>query len=171
LNGDKLLAGAIILDSGGLAILLDVPEIVRLGASGGLVTRRAEVDATATSTLSVLLVDDSEVTRDLLGSILRSHRYEVVEAINGKNALDLMAREKPGLVVTDLEMPVLDGFGLLHEIRSRPEWKDLPTIVFSTRGSDSDKKKAAELGADAYLVKGQFREEDLLSLTRRYLGR
>lgn len=167
LTGDRLLAGAVVLDSGGLAILLDVAELLRIAAGGAALSRdRAEVEAGAG--LPILVVDDSEVTRDLLCTILRSHGYEVVEAVNGKNGLERIEEQRPALVVTDLEMPVLDGFGLLREIRSRPALADLPVVVFSTRGSDPDKRKASELGADAYLVKGQFREEDLIGLAQRY---
>lgn len=167
LADDRLLAGVVVLDSGGLAILLDVAELLRVASSGSALAReRVEVGESAG--LPILVVDDSEVTRDLLCSILRSHGFEVVEAVNGRNGLERIEERRPALVVTDLEMPVLDGFGLLREIRSRPALADLPVVVFSTRGSDPDKRKASELGADAYLVKGQFREEDLVGLAQRY---
>jgi len=170
LAGNKLIGGTAILPSGALALLLDVDELVRLGRSTGVATQ-ARAESLAPSALKrVLVVDDSEVTRDLIATILRAEGYDVFEAINGKEGVDRIVEHKPLLVVTDLEMPVMDGFGLLSEVRSRPEWKALPLIVFSTRGSETDKRKASQLGADAYLVKGNFREEDLLQLVRRFIG-
>lgn len=170
LAGNKLVAGTAILPSGALALLLDVDELVRLGRSTGASTQSRPERIAEAAVKRVLVVDDSEVTRDLIATILRSEGYDVVEAINGKEGVEKIAEHEPLLVVTDLEMPIMDGFGLLAAVRGRPEWKALPLIVFSTRGSETDKRKASQLGADAYLVKGSFREEDLIQLVRRFIG-
>jgi CheY-like chemotaxis protein len=80
---------------------------------------------------------------------LRVNDYDVFEAVNGREALRSIDAWSPDVVVTDLEMPVMDGFQLLTEIRAHPTHRALPVIVFSTRGSESDTRKAAELGATA----------------------
>lgn len=175
LSRRRLLAGAAVLDSGALAILLDVGELVRLGRSGqSRVKSTTEGESSgpdaAPRTVRVLVVDDSEITRDLVASILRAGGYDVAEAVNGREALRSIEAHAPDVVVTDLEMPVMDGFELLVSIRQHQTVRGLPVIVFSTRGSESDTRKAAELGANAYLVKGRFEERDLLSLVQSLGG-
>ena len=170
LSGNKLLAGTAILPSGALAVLLDVGEVIRLGRSSAGAVRGRVAASPRTESKRVVVVDDSEVTRDLIATILRSEGLEVFEAINGRDGVERIGQHRPDLVLTDLEMPVLDGFGLLAAVRNMPEHKALPIIVFSTRGSEADKRKAAQLGADAYLVKGTFREEELIALARRFVG-
>lgn len=172
----RLLAGAAVLDSGALAILLDVGELVRLGRSAQGRTRSDERDSALPETaeqdrrVRVLVVDDSEITRDLVASILRANEYEVFEAVNGREALRSIEAFSPDVVVTDLEMPVMDGFQLLTEVRQHPAHRALPVVVFSTRGSESDTRKAAELGANAYLVKGRFEERELVHLVQTLGG-
>lgn len=170
LSGNKLLAGTAILPSGALAVLLDIGEVVRLGRSSAGAIRARPAAAVRDASKRVVVVDDSEVTRDLIATILRAEGLEVFEAINGRDGVERIGEHRPDLVLTDLEMPVMDGFGLLAAVRNMPEWKALPIIVFSTRGSEADKRKAAQLGADAYLVKGTFREEELIALARRFVG-
>ena len=93
----------------------------------------------------------------------------MVEAVNGRDALERLHASRPSVVLSDLEMPLLDGFGLLAEIRRTREFADLPVIMFTTRGSDSDRRKGAELGASAYLVKSSFDEDELIATVRRFL--
>jgi DNA-binding response OmpR family regulator len=82
--------------------------------------------------------------------------------------LVVLERGAPDLVVTDVEMPNLDGFGLLARIRERS--LGLPVIMLTTRGSPEDRRRAATLGADAYLIKSDFQGATLLEQVRRYIG-
>jgi two-component system KDP operon response regulator KdpE len=104
----------------------------------------------STAALKVLVVDDEPPIRKLLRMGLTSQGYEVLEAPNGKVALELLAK-KPALVILDLGLPDIDGHDLLRRIRSRQE--NLPIVVLSSRGDEAGKVAALDLGADDYVTK------------------
>jgi CheY-like chemotaxis protein len=117
----------------------------------------------------VLVVDDSPVVRDLVGDALRAHGIRVIEAGDGEEALaQLNLHPQIDLVVTDFEMPRLDGIGLIRALRAR-EGRRIPAVVVSMRGSDSDKRAALDVGADAYLVKSDFSHAGLWTMIARFL--
>jgi two-component system, OmpR family, KDP operon response regulator KdpE len=103
-----------------------------------------------TASLKILVVDDEPPIRKLLRMGLTSQGYEVLEAPNGRTALDLLAR-KPALVILDLGLPDIDGLDLLRRIRHRQE--NLPVVVLSSRGDEAGKVAALDLGADDYVTK------------------
>jgi two-component system chemotaxis sensor kinase CheA len=117
----------------------------------------------------VLVVDDSELTRDMLVSLARRTRLRVVEAVNGREALSKMAGSPPDLILTDLDMPIMDGFELIAKVRADPGLRETPVVVLTTRGSDADKRRAMAAGADAYLVKSEFNEDALSATIGRFL--
>lgn len=169
LAGMALLQGSVGTPDGGIALLLSVPDLIRTGL-GAVAAPESPADVTDETTRRILVVDDSEFTRDLVVQAIRDMGLEVVEAVNGRQGLDRFRQHRLDLVLTDLDMPVMDGFELLREIRSRDEGASLPVVVFSTRGSPEDKERAASLGADAYVVKTEFREAALRELVRSFLG-
>ncbi len=99
---------------------------------------------------TVLVVDDDPAVRGTLAAELRAEGYETLEAADGRQALELLDRRQPDLVLTDLAMPVLDGFGLIAQVRRD---RRVPIVVLSVRGGESDKIRALDLGADDYVVK------------------
>jgi len=115
--------------------------------------------------LRVLVIDDEPPIRKLLRMGLSAHGYEVVEAFNGKMALELLARE-PGLIILDLGLPDIQGLELLRTIRSRDE--AVPIVVLSSRGDEAGKVQALDLGADDYLTK-PFGMDELLARMRAAL--
>ena len=160
------IAASATLDDGRLVLLPYVPELLRREASTVTTTASSE---DAPKRRRVLVVDDSPVVRDLVTEILIGQGFEVVSARDGAEALVALERGAPDLVVTDVEMPNLDGFGLLARIRERSV--RLPVIMLTTRGSAEDRKRAATLGADAYLIKSDFQVVSLLDQVRRYIGK
>jgi len=116
----------------------------------------------STGSLKILIVDDEPPIRKLLRMGLTSQGYEVLEAPNGKAALEMLAK-KPALVVLDLGLPDMDGHDLLRRIRSRQE--DLPIVVLSSRGDEAGKVAALDLGADDYVTK-PFGMEELFARMR-----
>jgi two-component system KDP operon response regulator KdpE len=104
----------------------------------------------STASVKILVVDDEPPIRKLLRMGLASQGYEVLEAPNGKTALELLAR-KPALVILDLGLPDIDGHDLLRRIRSQEE--KLPIVVLSSRGDEAGKVAALDLGADDYVTK------------------
>jgi two-component system sensor histidine kinase and response regulator WspE len=115
----------------------------------------------------VLVVDDSAVVRELVASILRTAELLPETASDGEAAWRTLEQGPPDLVLTDVEMPRLDGFGLLRRIRER--WPRLPVVMLTTRGSEDDRRRAVALGADAYLVKSAFEEARLVETVRRLI--
>lgn len=153
------------LDDGELVLLLDL-AFIRRGLSQAAVAR----DGPRTQSVArqrVLVVDDSVVVRDLLSEVLVTAGYHVEAATNGKEALSLLSSFRPDLVVSDVEMPEMNGFDLLQAIRSSSE--TLPVVLVTARSSTEDRRRASVLGASAYVAKGEFRSESLVQVVRRYL--
>ncbi|MCA9446903.1 MAG: chemotaxis protein CheW [Candidatus Omnitrophica bacterium] len=101
----------------------------------------------------VLVVDDSPFYRTMIVSYLHSAGFEAVEAEHGEEALQKMERIAVDLVLTDLEMPVMDGFELLENLNEQEVYKDIPTVVLTTVDQDSTRERARQLGVDSYLIK------------------
>ena len=127
--------------------------------------RRSMVRAT------ILVVDDSITTRTLEKGILEAAGYRVVVCVDGQDALDrLRAEIEPvDLVLADVEMPRLDGFGLLEALRGEERYRRLPVILMTSRGAAEDVARGLELGADAYLTKQTFDQRALLDTIGRLL--
>lgn len=121
-------------------------------------------------TRTILVAEDSDVTRTLITGILRNLGYRVLEAADGEIAWEMLHSYRVDLLMTDMQMPNLDGLGLIKRVREDRDMVDLPVIVLSTLGATRDKERAMHLGADAYLVKLDFREKDLVGLIGRYLS-
>lgn len=118
---------------------------------------------------SILIVDDSTAMRSLLVSTLETlGPLNIVQANNGFEALRLLPREHLDLVLTDINMPDINGLELLSFIRNNPIYKDLPVVVISTEGSHKDIEKGLTLGATEYLVK-PFNPDQLLEIVKRFL--
>jgi two-component system, OmpR family, KDP operon response regulator KdpE len=115
----------------------------------------------------ILVVDDDPAIRRSIVAELRSAGYDTIEAVDGNDALSVAARGKPDLVISDLAMPVMDGFALITAVR-----KSLPTpiIVLSVRGNESDRVRALDLGADDFVAK-PFSTAELLARIRAQLRR
>lgn len=171
LSGLSLVSGTALLEEGKVAVLLSAAEIAHRFADGDAKLQLAlpELHA-ATGEWRVLVVDDSELTRDMLVALARRARLIVAEAVNGRDALDKIRAEPPDLILTDLDMPIMNGFQLIAAVRADRTHRDIPIIVLSTRGSDHDKRRALAAGASAYLVKSELKEEALHGAIRRFLA-
>ena len=115
----------------------------------------------------ILVVDDEDGIRDLVGTYLRQEGYEVDDAADGDEALDRFRRQAPDLMVLDLRLPTIDGFDVLREVRRS---SNLPVIVLSARAEETDKLIGLELGADDYLTK-PFSPRELVARIRAVLRR
>lgn len=118
----------------------------------------------------ILIAEDSATMRGLIASTIAAlGDFEVVEAGNGFEALRALPREKVDLVITDINMPDINGLELISFIKNNPNYSDTPLIIISTEGSERDREKGLALGADVYLVK-PFSPEELQQLIRQYLA-
>lgn len=163
--------GAAILPDGRAALVLDPAWIARAGAG-----RRGPVAAAATGALPgagtvepprILVVDDQFTVRELQRSILEAAGFPVETARDGREALDRIRRGGIEMVLSDLEMPEMDGLELLAALRADPDTQSLPVVIVTSRGSEEDRRRGAEAGADAYVVKGEFDQRALLETVQR----
>jgi chemosensory pili system protein ChpA (sensor histidine kinase/response regulator) len=118
----------------------------------------------------VLVVDDSITVRRVTQRLLLREGYRVTTAKDGLDAIDRLAEERPAIVLSDIEMPRMDGFDLVRNLRADPRLADLPVIMITSRIAQKHRDYAAELGVDHYLGK-PFSEEELLALVARYTRR
>jgi CheY-like chemotaxis protein len=154
------------LDDGRLVLLLTMPGLLRHAerSAGGPLGEPRRIERPT----RVLVVDDSEIVRDLVAQVLRGGGMEVETAPEGRTALERLAAALPDVVVADIEMPVMDGFELLRRIRA--QWRALPVVLLTSKASPEDRRRAVELEASAHLIKSGFEEATLVETVQR-LGR
>jgi len=163
--------GAAILGDGRIALLLDPASLVR----GPRASRQgAPVPAPLEPVQEharVLVVEDSFTVRELQRSILEAAGYLVVTARDGHEALQRLEEDPEiGIVVTDIEMPELDGIGLVRAIRADERRSQLPVIIVTTRGEEEDRQAGLEAGANAYMAKRSFDQQTLLDTIGQLVG-
>ncbi len=103
--------------------------------------------------MKILIVDDCQTTRKLLGHYLKTRGYSVMFAENGLDALEKLGSDSVNLVMTDLNMPYMDGMELIKTLRADPAWIDLPILMVTTENDEEERQKAFSNGANGYLVK------------------
>jgi two-component system, chemotaxis family, sensor kinase CheA len=164
--------GAAILGDGAIVLILDPAHLVRQAPRASAAVRAsATAAAKARQAPKVLVVDDQFTVRELQRSILRTSGYRVEVACNGREALDALdTGDDVDIVVTDLQMPEMDGLELLAAIRADAKRSSLPVVVVTSRGSEEDRKRGAQAGADAYIVKDEFDQQALLETVKRLVG-
>ena len=118
----------------------------------------------------ILVVEDSTTMRSFVAAALEAEGdYDIVGASSGFDALKALPRGQFDLVITDINMPDINGLELIRFIKDSPHYRDTPLFIISTDGRERDRQKGLELGADEYLVK-PFAPEELARLCRKYLG-
>jgi two-component system chemotaxis sensor kinase CheA len=163
--------GAAIMEDGRVALILDPNHLLKRHASSPPAARaRTEPQRAATAT--VLVVDDQFTVRELQRSILETAGYHVETACNGREALARIDQEPSvDLVLTDIQMPEMNGFELLQAIRRQAAHASLPVVVVTSLGTDDDRRRGAEEGADAYMAKDDFDQRTLLETVERLVAR
>lgn len=117
-------------------------------------------------TKTILTVDDSRTMRDLLTSTLVQAGYSVLQAGDGAEGLQVLESKRVDAIITDINMPVLGGFGFIEKVRRDPEYRAIPILVLTTENSPAMKEKARKAGATGWLVK-PFNTEKLTDALRR----
>ena len=159
------IAGATILGSGQVILVLHAADLIKLAAriqprkSIAAHAVRPEIEQQKT----ILVVDDSITTRTLEKNILEAAGYRVKLATDGQEALGILVTEGlPHLIVSDINMPRLNGFDLTRRLKQDDRYADIPIILVTSLDSPADKARGIEVGADAYIVKGNFDQGNLL---------
>ena len=101
----------------------------------------------------ILIVEDNEMNRDMLGRRLERRGYEIKFALDGQEGLDMMKSTKPDLVLMDMGLPVLDGWQAITQAKEDPELKDIPIIALTAHALETDRQKALAAGADDFDTK------------------
>lgn len=110
----------------------------------------------------ILIVEDEATLQKALGEIFLHEDYEVFSALDGARGLELAKSKKPDLILLDLILPKLDGFGVLNELKNKEETKNIPVIILTNLGETTDVQKAIELGATTYLVKSDYQLDEVV---------
>ncbi len=114
----------------------------------------------------ILTVDDSKTMRDMVSFTLKSAGFDVVEAVDGANALDVLAGTVVDAIITDINMPNMDGVTLVQRLRAQPKFKATPILILTTEGSDDKKAQGRNAGATGWIVK-PFAPEKLLQVLNK----
>jgi two-component system chemotaxis sensor kinase CheA len=168
LEQQRRFSGAIQLGDGSLALLLNPAGLAQ--AAQGMALARPQARPEAIRRSRLLVADDSFTTRELIRSILQSAGYDVTTAVDGLDALDKLRAAPYDLVVSDVEMPRVDGFQLTSQIRGEPGLVHLPVVIVTSLASEMHRRRGLEAGAQAYIVKSQFDQGGLLDTVRQLLG-
>jgi two-component system chemotaxis sensor kinase CheA len=166
-------AGATVLETGHVALILNVAEVARAAFERTALQDGASLAVDRAKPVSkrrILLADDSATTRSLERAILEAAGYEVVTAVDGEEAFRLLHDRGADLVVSDIDMPRMDGLTLCKAVRGSKRFRDLPLVLVSSLESERDRARGGEAGADAYIVKSGFDQRDLLTTVAQLLG-
>ena len=117
---------------------------------------------------TILTADDSTSMREMITFTLRNAGYDVVEAVDGQDALAKIAAAPPQMLITDLNMPNMDGLELIRRVRALPQCKYIPIVMLTTESQDTKKQAGREAGASGWIVK-PFRSEQLVMVAKKLL--
>jgi len=166
------IAGAAVLGTGKAVPILDVPDLLKsavklaAGQAGSVVGRALDTDAQQTS---ILVAEDSITSRTLLKNILESAGYAVTTAVDGADALMRLKADRYDLLVSDVEMPRMNGFDLIARVRAEKALAQMPAVLVTALDSREDRERGIEVGANAYIVKSSFDQSNLLEVVRRLI--
>lgn len=157
----KNIAGFALIKNGVIVPVLDINQLTE-NTTVKNDSWRSEDKNRDKQTNKVLIVEDSITIRAMLRNFVESEGFNVQTASDGKDALDIIEKEAFDIVVTDIEMPHMNGFELTKIIKSNVSTRDIPIILVTALESDEDKKKGMDAGADAYIVKSSFEKSNLV---------
>ena len=162
------IAGATVLGTGQVVPVLNGSDLLKSAVKVSFVAEEPLV-AEETERKSILVVEDSITARTLIKNILAGAGYDVKSAVDGLDAYTMLKVEDFGLVVSDVDMPRMNGFELTTKIRSDKKLTDLPVVLVTALDSREDRERGIEVGADAYIVKSSFDQSNLLEVIKRLI--
>jgi len=172
----RLLSGMVMTGKNELVSILHIPVLMEIAAGqAGDRTANSGTDRDNqwdhTNAPHILVVDDSLNTREIEKSILEAHGFHVTLAEDGQDGLNKAMNKNFDAVLTDVEMPIMDGFSLTKALRECDQYAYLPIIIITSRAKEDDRRRGMEAGADAYIVKGDFEKNNLIDTLQALLGR
>lgn len=165
------IAGASILGTGKVAAILHPGDLVKSAIKGAAAPAAAlyQPEAAEAVRRSVLVAEDSITARTLLKNILETSGYRTITAVDGIDALTQLKTNEIDLVVSDVDMPRMNGFDLTAKIRASREFADLPVVLVTSLDSSEDRERGIDAGANAYIVKSSFDQSNLLDVIKRLI--
>ena len=166
------LAGASILGSGEVVFILNVPDLMSTAkaTSRQKTKEKTALPETTDSGLTILVVEDSVMSRELEKNILEASGYDVDVAVDGVDGLSKLEEKSYDLIVSDIEMPRMDGFQFIETLKKDERYKHIPTIIVTSLSKEEEKRRGYEVGAEAYIVKGAFDQTSLLNAVESLIG-
>ena len=161
------IAGATILGSGKIVPVLNISDLFI--SAGNVSTTFKQLEIKKIEQAKILLVEDSITSRMLIKNILEATGYNVSTAVDGKAGFDFLQKETVDLVISDVEMPHMSGFELTKAIREDEKLADLPVILVTSLSTQEDQQKGIDAGANAYIIKGNFDQSNLLESIKRLI--
>jgi two-component system chemotaxis sensor kinase CheA len=164
------IAGATILGSNKVVPILNVNDLMKSAVRLSQVTTKlTRMEAVEVGKKSILVAEDSITSRTLLKNILESAGYQVKTTVDGIDALTALHSETFDLVVSDIEMPRMNGFDLVSKIRGDKKTAELPVILVTALESREDRERGIDVGANAYIVKRSFDQSNLLEVISKLI--
>jgi len=165
---------AALLEDGSIVLILDVDDLVRsidnLLSGGRLKRVRGALQEGRRLRKRVLVVDDSITVREMQRHLLENKGYEVKTAVDGADGWNAVRAEKFELIISDVDMPRMNGIELVGHIKQNPETKDVPVIIVSYKDREEDRRRGLEAGADYYLTKSSFHDATYLEAIVDLIG-
>jgi two-component system, chemotaxis family, sensor kinase CheA len=165
------IAGATILGSGKVVPVLNISDLMKSAVKTAMYGPKPGTSEIENEVIrkSVLVVEDSITSRMLLKNILETSGYLVVTAVDGIDAMTLLKMDKIDVVISDVDMPRMNGFDLTAKIRGDKKLAELPVVLVTALESREDRERGIDVGANAYIVKSSFDQSNLLEVIRRLI--
>ena len=166
------IAGATVLGTGTVVPIVNVPDVLKSAARASAIavpSVPAQAEGTATQRKAVLVVEDSVTARTLLKNILETAGYNVTTAVDGIDGFTKLRSGQFDIVVSDVDMPRMNGFDLTAKMRSDQQLADIPVVLVTALESREDREHGSEVGANAYIVKSSFDQSNLLDALHRLI--
>jgi two-component system chemotaxis sensor kinase CheA len=171
LRNQRTFTGAALLGNGDIVPILDVSALFDLASHAPLLPVPEVMEPRPVQRATrVLVVDDSLVAGELQKNILLTAGYEAEIAGDGVHALEMLRQKEWDLVIADVDMPRMNGFELTRRLRTDDHFREMPVIIVTSRDSIDDRRRGFEVGADAYVLKREFDQTQLLDTVRRLVG-
>ncbi|MFN7097412.1 MAG: response regulator, partial [Gammaproteobacteria bacterium] len=171
LHNIRYIGGCTLSGNGEVIVVLNADDIVNVAfhiVNSSRIIIQTEDEKTIIKP-HILVVDDSITTRTLEKNILESKDYQVTVAVDGKEAWEILQKQSFSLLITDVNMPQMDGFALTKLVRQNNKLQNLPVIIVTSLGSDEEKVRGLEAGANYYIVKNEFESGALLTIVEQLL--
>jgi two-component system chemotaxis sensor kinase CheA len=163
------ISGATILGDGEICMIVNPHDLIRTVRKQDIASQAQQKESDEEQTHVLLLVEDSITTRIQEKRILEAAGYEVVTAVNGVDAFNKLSTRPFSAVVSDIQMPYMDGLTLTKKIRGDKKFKEMPIILVTSLTSEEDKRKGIEVGANAYITKPTFEQKAFIDTIRRLI--